>query len=1246
MYSPITFLFILLIIQNVFALSTMTYTTSSDFVNFTRDGIKVAGTGTDSKLTLISDWEEKSITAQPAPRYSAGIDLDTVTMTSLMFGGREDSGAALADVWLFDCLSKKWTQKTPQPRPSARYGCSVVAISSGTFLLFGGQDNSGEFFNDTWIYISSANLWYSKAFLVSPSSRAYFSLGYSPGDNRVYLFGGVRGTNIYNDIWRYDVVSSSWSLVDVGVSSPSPRFGQGMVYNSSGNCFIVFGGQNNSNVLDDLWLFYPSSSTWTQKNPIDSNVPSQRTDFFFDYIESSGKFLLYGGWTGFGLSDETWIYDPVNNRWSSAAYRPDQTRPSARNKIQALYYSANMLGIFGGNDGTSKGDFWVYEIRSSGTFIASMFTQTAVDWQKLINEDAILPSSTSIKFQISSSENGIDWTSFVGYNGSESAYYSGIGTYNIWAGHQNKKFLKVKGFLESEISPVNPEILEFKIVYNIPPGVPSTVSPGNNSRINSYNPVFSWNAAVDSDGDSLYYGLQVSNLSDFTNNRVNKDYLTQNQYQPQGAEELSPGVWYWRVFARDSSTGPWSQPWSVVVDTIAPSYPEGLTAMTGMNNGSVIIRFISPGDDGTVGDIVNGNCIVRYSSYVVISDENKWNSSAEQILPFSSYQGAVSYVTVGSLVDATTYYFALKIKDPAGNVSQMSGVSPSAATNSPPEVTIIAPVAGEILSRDYQIKYTYTDVDSDPVNSSITLSSDSGKNYSITIASGLADGTTYYIWNTRIVSNGSFYRLKVRVTDSKGLYGEKEMTGDFIVDNVNEQPQISLFKPLGGEVTSGLLAVSWKIDDPNLTDIHNVYIYLSSSVSAPFFLADSFIPSGTFYLLDTTRFVNSPSWRLKIKAVELNTPDKYSSNEVISGNFAISNGNFSPNSFSLLSPADGSEVQVIKVELSWESKGDPNPEDLISYTLFYSTKSDLSFFNLISGITDNKYVLDANVLQENKKYYWSVKAVDPLGAFTYADKTFSFNTLERTKAASQDGRFKAEIISGMPDGSFLKIEKIDVSLSDVVSAAEKNSLPARHLKTLGDNVYSVEVVDINHKKINITSADIRLEMKYSDTDNNGYYDGTWVPCTSLRIAKIDEDKIRWEIPQGEQIPDTLNKKVSANVTGLSYFTIAGSNLAVSLISGINIFPNPFNPDKENVKVLYVLNEDSSIDIRIYSLVGELVRIWNFFARGNPNGITNEIIWDGKNGQGRTVSNGMYLLIIKASGSKAELTEKRYIGVVK
>jgi len=84
------------------------------------------------------------------------------------------------------------------------------------------------------------------------------------------------------------------------------------------------------------------------------------------------------------------------------------------------------------------------------------------------------------------------------------------------------------------------------------------------------------------------------------------------------------------------------------------------------------------------------------------------------------------------------------------------------------------------------------------------------------------------------------------------------------------------------------------------------------------------------------------------------------------------------------------------------------------------------------------------------------------------------------------------------------------------------------------------------------------------------------------------------------------------------------------------YPNPFGRDEDETTILVYLEQESEIEIRIFTLTGGLV--WTFKER-RIRGVYEDIRWNGKNDRGKTVLNDVYLcqLQIKPVGGGATQT---------
>jgi hypothetical protein len=95
------------------------------------------------------------------------------------------------------------------------------------------------------------------------------------------------------------------------------------------------------------------------------------------------------------------------------------------------------------------------------------------------------------------------------------------------------------------------------------------------------------------------------------------------------------------------------------------------------------------------------------------------------------------------------------------------------------------------------------------------------------------------------------------------------------------------------------------------------------------------------------------------------------------------------------------------------------------------------------------------------------------------------------------------------------------------------------------------------------------------------------------------------------------------------------------------WPNPFNPDKDTVKIQYDLADDKNVSVNIYDLTMNLV--WKRdFAAGSDGGTSskkNEISWDGRTDFGDICANGIYLVMVIDSNGK-KLLAKGKIAILK
>lgn len=99
--------------------------------------------------------------------------------------------------------------------------------------------------------------------------------------------------------------------------------------------------------------------------------------------------------------------------------------------------------------------------------------------------------------------------------------------------------------------------------------------------------------------------------------------------------------------------------------------------------------------------------------------------------------------------------------------------------------------------------------------------------------------------------------------------------------------------------------------------------------------------------------------------------------------------------------------------------------------------------------------------------------------------------------------------------------------------------------------------------------------------------------------------------------------------------------AASLSGSYSNFPNPFNPRYEETTFVYFLPADGRVTLRLWSVQGEKV-ITLINAEKRSAGLHQDDRWDGVNGAGHGVMNGVYiaeLTVQYADGTSTRLVRK-------
>jgi hypothetical protein len=120
--------------------------------------------------------------------------------------------------------------------------------------------------------------------------------------------------------------------------------------------------------------------------------------------------------------------------------------------------------------------------------------------------------------------------------------------------------------------------------------------------------------------------------------------------------------------------------------------------------------------------------------------------------------------------------------------------------------------------------------------------------------------------------------------------------------------------------------------------------------------------------------------------------------------------------------------------------------------------------------------------------------------------------------------------------------------------------------------------------------------------------------------------------------DRVTYNVTLALAQSSGVFLNGQTIEETIKSG----PNPANPDEEPVHIGFILEKESKVKIRVYSLGRELVYEKNKTYQGGYN----EAIWDGEDLFNDKVANGVYLAFIEIDTGSEKIKKVLKIAILR
>ncbi len=243
-----------------------------------------------------SNWTQRfppAFPTPPVPRSHAALSSKEFATGSrtLMFGGFGQNGTVLNDTYFWGA-NDTWINPFPLTEPPAR-GAAAMALDDDRHatVMFGGADESGNVFGDTWEFDHVAWQWTKITTAISPPARAYHVMAWDPQRQRIVMYGGSAGDVVYSDGWEFDGIN--WSPLPASAIDEFPASsGGGIAYDEGSDAFVFYGGSDGST---------PQRVTYTRDlTAIDMPVITDHPDLVIQPTDGSAQFSVSATGTALG----------------------------------------------------------------------------------------------------------------------------------------------------------------------------------------------------------------------------------------------------------------------------------------------------------------------------------------------------------------------------------------------------------------------------------------------------------------------------------------------------------------------------------------------------------------------------------------------------------------------------------------------------------------------------------------------------------------------------------------------------------------------------------------------------------------------------------------------------------------------------------------------------------------------------------------------------------------------------------
>lgn len=251
-------------------------------------------------------WTAVSTTGAPSAR--GGHSAVWTGAEMIVWGGKNSSGSYLNDGARYNPATNAWTALPSGGAPAARTSHSAL-WSGSQMIVWGG--NNGSYLNSGARYDAASNSWSALSTTGAPAGRINHTAAWS--GNEMLIWGGETAvSSVTNTGARYNPSTDTWKTMSSS-GAPSARTLHAGCWVT--NKLIVWGGSGTVGGGAPLYgngaYYSPAYDQWTAITT--GSAPSARYGSAVSVDTFNGRVYLFGGNNGTGDLNDLYLYEPELN---------------------------------------------------------------------------------------------------------------------------------------------------------------------------------------------------------------------------------------------------------------------------------------------------------------------------------------------------------------------------------------------------------------------------------------------------------------------------------------------------------------------------------------------------------------------------------------------------------------------------------------------------------------------------------------------------------------------------------------------------------------------------------------------------------------------------------------------------------------------------------------------------------------------------------------------------------------------